>query len=203
MDTPNFDRIRFVTRHFDDLKGLRMLVPMGSVFFLEGLVTVFDSLPLLVLFLGIDAGVIFWIYRSRSYYQRRFGEVEPPDKRRRYFQQALYVGLLAIPLYFLYRGAFTFQRSEYVCLGGALLLTWLYLEQRVSEIHHLILGLLLLGLAAPVHSPSGFFRPELARSGMPQLLGGAAWVLAGLLDHWQLVRALPPLHEEDLAEDRA
>ena len=31
MKTPDLDRIRFITRHFNDLQGLRYWVPLGLV----------------------------------------------------------------------------------------------------------------------------------------------------------------------------
>jgi hypothetical protein len=75
MTTRDVERIRFVTQHFNDLQGLRM-VPVGLLLICQGLTSFFLSWPLVLLELTITVGSFFLIFRARSYY-RTFGEVEP------------------------------------------------------------------------------------------------------------------------------
>ena len=49
MESQNLDRIRFVTRHFNDLQGLRYLVPIGLITLSVGGTIHFASWPLLLL----------------------------------------------------------------------------------------------------------------------------------------------------------
>lgn len=97
-------------------------------------------------------------------------------------------------------------------LSGALFLgLWLWRGRRLSQSYHLALAVPLLGLAALGTSLGYFARengeiprildlllPALVYPGVALPLCGAAMVLAGLLDHWQLVRVLgwPETEEE-------
>lgn len=63
---------------------------------------------------------------------------------------------------------------------------WWLREQRLSQGYHLGIGLLLSGLSAL----GPWFVPAAVHFGAALLLCGSAMVLAGLLDHWQLVRVL-------------
>lgn len=131
MAAQDLGRIRFVTRHFNDLQGLRC-VP-----------------------------------------------TRPPSTLRAVFGQTMYV---------LY--------------GSAFLGVWLWRERRRSQGHHLVLAVLLLGLSALGASlgfyvqeggiPRAFdlFLPALVYPGLALLLCGSSMILAGLLDHGQLVRTL-------------
>lgn len=68
METRNLERIRFVTRHFNDLQGLRYAVPLGLLTLAWGGAGLLCGALLLgafLLFLG-----------ARRYYRRTFGEVE-------------------------------------------------------------------------------------------------------------------------------
>lgn len=64
--------------------------------------------------------------------------------------------------------------------------TWWLREQRLSQGHCLGFGLLLSGLS----TLSPWFAPAAVHFGVALLLCGSSLVLAGLLDHWQLVRVL-------------
>lgn len=64
--------------------------------------------------------------------------------------------------------------------------TWWLREQRLSQSHHLGLGLLLSGLAAL----GPWFLPAAVHFGAALLLCGSSLILAGLLDHWQIARVL-------------
>jgi hypothetical protein len=94
-----------------------------------------------------------------------------------------------------------FAQMVYVLYGSFLLGVWLWRERRRSQSHYLALAILLLGLAA-VGTSLGFLAradgeiarnidlllPALVYPGVAALLCGSSMVLAGLLDHWQLVR---------------
>ncbi len=76
MTTRDIDRIRFVTRHFRDLQGLRTLVPLGLLLLAYGAM---DAFPFRwVLCLAAALFLIAWgmMRRLGAYYQRTFGEVE-------------------------------------------------------------------------------------------------------------------------------
>jgi hypothetical protein len=92
----------------------------------------------------------------------------------------------------------------YALYGSLFLGIWLWRGRRLSQSHHLVLGVLLLGLAAFGACLGYFvwedreiprllldlFLPAVVHLWVALLLCGAAMILAGLLDHWQLVRAL-------------
>ena len=76
MESRDLDRIRFVTRHFHDLQGLRYAVPLGLITLSAGGLIHFANRPLAylpaVLFLPA-LGLLLW---ARRHY-RAYGEVEP------------------------------------------------------------------------------------------------------------------------------
>jgi hypothetical protein len=92
-------------------------------------------------------------------------------------------------------------QTMYVLSGSLFLGIWLWRERRGS--HHLVLAILLLGLSAlgtslgflagrngEIAPNIDFFLPVLVYPGMALLACGSSMILAGLIDHWQLVRAL-------------
>lgn len=203
----DFDRIRFVTRHFGDLKvGLRFLVPMGLIFLFEGLVSYFDSAILYLLGLAVWGGAVFFMmFRSERYFQARFGEVEQlsaPVSAE--IKTMLGLGLVFIIVTFLFVSSIygisdPTVRFQYLFTGSMLLTRWISMEHRLAQAYHLVLGASLLGLATRGAFPA-LVLPAwvLSHHGIAPILGGSAMVLAGLLDHRQLVRTLKPL--EALAE---
>jgi hypothetical protein len=94
-------------------------------------------------------------------------------------------------------------QTMYVLCGSLFLGVWLWRERRRSQSYHLAFAILLLGLSA-LGTSLGFlaqkdgeidriidlFLPALVYPGVALLLCGSTMVLAGLLDHWQLVEAL-------------
>lgn len=102
-------------------------------------------------------------------------------------------------------------QTLYVLSGALFLGFWLWRGRRLSQSYHLALAVPLLGLAG-LGTSLGFlaresgeiprildlFLPALVSPGVALPLCGAAMVLAGLLDHWQLVRVLgwPETEEE-------
>ncbi len=201
MEPEPLDRIRFVTRHFGELQGLWVLVPMGLIFLGGGLVTFFDSFALFLLDVPVFAAALFLLSRAKPYYRTRFGEVEhqgasPPA---RFYLEALVPALGVGFVFFLaVTGSQPFRRMQYVLFGSFLFFRWLGMEHRLSQGYNLVLGLLLLALAVP-DGPAGVAP---VHEGMSQILCGLSWILAGLLDHRQLVRTLgrlaaSPLEHED------
>jgi hypothetical protein len=105
-----------------------------------------------------------------------------------------------------------FAQTTYALYGALFLGAWLWRERRRSQDHHLALAILLLGLSALGTSlgflarPNGeitrgidLVLPALVYPKVALLLCGSSMILAGLLDHWQLVRALgrPVAGEEE------
>lgn len=95
-------------------------------------------------------------------------------------------------------------QTIYVLVGSFFLGLWLWRERHPSQRYHLALAVLLLGLAA-FGTSLGFlvwedreaivriinlFLTAVVRPWLALLVCGSAMILAGLLDHWQLVRAL-------------
>lgn len=78
METRSLERIRFVTRHFNDLQGLRYTVPLGLMALGLGGLIHFAGRPLAylpaVLFLPA-LGLLLW---AKRHYRRAYGEVEMP-----------------------------------------------------------------------------------------------------------------------------
>jgi hypothetical protein len=95
-----------------------------------------------------------------------------------------------------------YAQMVYALSGSIFLGLWLWRERRRSQSHNLTLAVLLLGLAAAGGSLGylvgngaippvvDLFLPGLVYPGLALLLCGASMVLAGLLDHWELTRAL-------------
>jgi hypothetical protein len=75
VSAQGIDRIRFVTRHFNELQGLRAMVS-GLMVMSQGLSQFFRSLPMAVLSFLVCLGSLIVILRTKSYYRRAFGEVE-------------------------------------------------------------------------------------------------------------------------------
>lgn len=79
-----------------------------------------------------------------------------------------------------------FIQMLYGLCGVFFLGTWWLREQRPSQGYHLAIGLLLSALSAL----GPWFAPAAVHFGTALLLCGSSLVLAGLLDHWQIVRVL-------------
>jgi hypothetical protein len=275
METRKLDRIRFVTRHFNDLQGLRYWAPLGLITLSLGGTTYFANRPFVILRFVLFLGAVLLAFGARRYYRNAFGEVEPqpvyPTRelpspsifspagsapRLAGFRQVspevryLLIPLgLAMVLFTLFQAtspAFTVEVDEsliqqpwvawdsislfvpaedykdvsalalspsttkavggqllYALLGACFLGVWLWRERRRSQSYYLVLGFLLLGLSALGTSlgyllredgglapTASFFLPAVIHLWVALLLCGASMILAGLLDHWQLVRVL-------------
>jgi hypothetical protein len=100
----------------------------------------------------------------------------------------------------------TFKVQMMYALFGSLFLgVWLWRGSRLSQSYYLAFGVLLLGLSV-MGAAMGFFwwdqgifnlvLPAEAHLWIALLLCGSTMILAGLLDHWQLVRVFKPAVEE-------
>lgn len=113
-------------------------------------------------------------------------------------------------------------QALYAICGACFVGVWLWRGRRFSQSYYLVLGILLLGLAAcgsclglllpalwglhflgpMMWYPGGseivrFVLLALAYPSLALVLCGAPMAIAGLLDHWQLVRVLKPVREEE------
>ncbi|MFY9820691.1 MAG: hypothetical protein WAM82_04865 [Thermoanaerobaculia bacterium] len=260
MNTADLDQIQFVTRHFNELQGLRLMMPAGLIALGLAFAVGFHNVPAQIFSVVVVVGAILLRVRLRSYYQTRFGEVESPAPGlepilslspagaatavagpRGFLNSGArrigtFVGLAFIPFSILWMMSpavvidqptdWSRLASQTVMVGGAPILkldpssllmmmyflcgslflgTWLWRGRRLSQSFYLVIGLLLLGLAT-LGASLGYvlqslfdrgiariaqvFVPPLSSLPITLVLCGAAFVLAGLLDHWQLVRAL-------------
>lgn len=271
MSVQRLNQIRFVTTHFNELQGLRYLVPLGLITLSIGGTTYFENGPIRFLRAIFLLGGIFLMMRAGRYYRRTFGEVKgqpvlpvaagdslsiysPAGSvprlalQRRSHPAARWLlavtGLCFVLLLTLraVSPAFTVSTDEslaqapwlaldsvttytgfteplpvewfwltlkmqimYLFYGSLFLALWLWRGRRLSQSYHLVLGVLLLGLSA-AGAFMGFllsgdwgprmvgigarFLPALAHFWVAVVLCGAAMILAGLMDHWQIVRVL-------------
>jgi hypothetical protein len=274
MTTRDFDRIRFVTRHFRDLQGLRTLVPLGLLLVAYGTMDSFPLWPVLLLMEVMFLISIGMRKRLGTYYQRTFGAVEqlPPLAGAQPSPLSLYrpavpvpsavdlrptspyprlliaVGVASVLLLSLWliapsrilgvsirgwnpwfphtpltvaSGSLTgtsgpwltsaLAELAYLVCGGAFVGLWFWRGRRLSQSYHLVLGALLLGIAAlgaglglvlPVLWNLGIarlangFLPLVAHFSLAEIVCGTALVIAGLLDHLQIARVLRPALEE-------
>jgi hypothetical protein len=176
----DLDRVVFVTRHFTGLQGFRRVgfglfilgMTLGDGFHLAGM----PALVLRFLFGGLS---ILVQYRAQVYYTARFGEVKAGalgvEPRLVWAMLALWLGWLAALVMKGHDGSW-----GYTGFAGVFLISiWCYRGFRFSQSYNLALGLLVLST------------PFLwGRSGVLEMMGGVALIVAGLLDHRQLVQAL-------------
>lgn len=66
MESPDLDRIRFVTHHFQDLQGLRYGVPMGLVALSGGVTAFFAGWPPTLLLLQAALVLVRVLGRAAS-----------------------------------------------------------------------------------------------------------------------------------------
>ncbi|HEV2855763.1 MAG TPA: hypothetical protein VHC97_23450 [Thermoanaerobaculia bacterium] len=76
MKDRDLDSIRFVTRHFNDLQGLRYWVPVGLITLSLGGTTYFANRPFVILRAVLFLGAFLLAFGARRYYRNVFGEVE-------------------------------------------------------------------------------------------------------------------------------
>lgn len=245
MELRDLDRIRFVTRHFNALRGLAFNLPVGLFFLAIGFVLLHAPAPrtFALSVVAILACCFLLAHRAaEAWYRTRFGEVEQVglgevEVRWEFlwgFGRAVLRDIVG-PTYFrakfgkadapstsskswppgftLLTAAFVIVdnvirdhyglRAEtaflYAAVATGLFRRWALLGRSRLTAHYLVLGTLLLVLAAAGWS-SVLFVPALgfgpgAASGW--MLIGCLFVLMGLLDHRLLVRTLAPLPPQE------
>ncbi len=194
MSPQDFDRIRFLTRHFRQLQGLRWMVPGGLLFLSLGLGPMFaPDQPALLL--AVLAGAVFLSLRSRDFYRERFGEVEPRPLKigERPLEWVPVLAVMGIEELGK-RGLYPVSLCLYASAGLLFVFTffWGIGEGRRHQSHYLVLGALFLFLALAGSAVAAFL-PGMTRPGVDLILCGCAMILAGLLDHQFLVQTLERL----------
>jgi hypothetical protein len=190
---PDLERIRFLTRNFRLLQGLRIKVPMGLLLMAAGTAN-FGAFPLYATFL-IATFAIFRSAMAEAFYRRRFGEVERPDRR---FVTVTRPWALIAAVVFLYGNVAWLiaaphnARPVYVFCGVVLI--WLWLETGRSRYlyYYPLLGSLILAAGAP-NATFGYLFPAMATFRAASIFAGAVIVVVGLLDHRQLAVGMPRL----------
>jgi hypothetical protein len=204
MDTRELDRIGFVTRHFGDLQGLRTLVPLGMIWFSQGLARAVLFLPApemvqSVLFFSLVGGsfaaAMLLMFRSGPYYRRLLGEVEARREITLSMWLPTVVLASAVLLYLFATRSLSVPRVQCALFGSGLPAYWFIRECRWSQSYHLLLGGLLIALA--VLGPGVY---PAAQDAVASTVAGASWLIAGLLDHQQLLKTLGQLPPPDLDE---
>lgn len=195
MEQDDLDRIRFITRHFHELKGLKEKVPFGLLLLGTGIGQSLSLKPGLLLL-----GAVLWLERRADlYYSCRFGRVERQPKRSTLGIVTRVLALLILVFLLLPIGARVFGDGGVLCLfvGSLLSVGWFRSGCQPSRAHDIALGALLLDLA--VHGIHFGISTPATPSIVNYLACGTSLILAGLLDHRLLVRSLKPIEESDLA----
>jgi len=193
MQDQDLDQVRFVTRYYSALQGLK-IVPFGLFMTLmsfrslgwpvlggEGDCTY--TLPLLVL-------LIAGYYAIGRYYTRRFGEVQPV-KEDGYWWKAM------LPL-FLLIAALVIENLllPHFSLTGLLVAAMLFYSARVlRRPHYWAAGILMAVVSLlPLVVGSDPRNKIYGTMGFLWSLSlGLAWTVNGLIDHFMLVRSFKPL----------
>jgi len=189
-DVQRLDRIRFVTRYFGVLRGLSLKVPLGLVLLGLGFSDLHGRVPGFMP--AVILGALCLMLITRFYYRRTFGEVEPrPESVAERSSPWSLIGVLVFftPSLIQVYAPLPPAQSIYVIWSSAFFVFWTFYGRSRFQSYYLGLGFLLLGFAA-LCGPSAHVLPALVNPGIADLLCGAALILAGLLDHLQLVRTL-------------
>lgn len=220
MDTRDLDRIRFVTRRFNFLQGgLRCAVPIGLLNLAGGIGAILvgrAEVLALSLQLGLTAGSLFLMFRTKAYYQATLGVVEPEAIAAAPYQLSVFSPagaaprlaalrdsagarrltvwlILVLPLAAIVRpDRMTLTRAMALVMGAVWLASWwVEREHRLSEAHHALFGLLFLALWMFGGSSGLLLDGHSSLSGF-QIVLGLSLVACGLIDHLRLMRALGP-----------
>jgi hypothetical protein len=122
METRKLDRIRFVTRHFNDLQGLRYWVPLGLITLSLGGTVYFDNPRFLILRAVLFLTAFAVATGARRYYIYTFGEVEPQESAPVRELQSLSIYSPAGPTQRLFQPMPPMVRSIWIPLGLTVIL---------------------------------------------------------------------------------
>jgi hypothetical protein len=185
-------RIEFVTRNFDSLKGL-YAVPFG----LLALTLAAARSGLIALRGGqwesaaIAAALLLSLGGAKLYYDRRFGRAVPRPSDAAYHVELVVFRGIAISALFV---PLATRTGGWLSLAAPFLALALTVAARPSALRfrsHWVV------LAALVAATSPLLPADLTLSLALRLaLVGGYFLVCGLLDHWLLVRTLAPLPKE-------
>lgn len=186
MDNPT--RVRYITRNFDALQGLKM-VPFGLYFLAMGAGWLGKqgdlslSLPAFVLTL-----LVYWL--TGRYYTRNFGRVN--SERSNLVNNFLLP--LAVILILWVAAAIDYSMRLPVSVFGLtlaiILFFWWWLQEQRTRIHYAIMAslIVLISLAPLAGIGEGWLIIQPPGT-VFHLLVGAIFVLGGILDHLILVKS--------------
>ena len=208
----DLERVRFVTRNFGRLQGLRGKIPLGLALLLCGVGEILPYPFGYKLALALLPGPFLIQFLAKRYYLRRFGQVEGPDVKSRIGRKMRLAAAAAL-LGWIFGHMFAHvsplrdPRTFYVGCGAALIWLWTEMGRGPSLLYYPILASLALAVGAPSRT-FGYLLPPMGRLGPCCIFVGFTLLLAGLLDHRQLVRAVArfarpaeELDHETLAEE--
>ena len=185
----NLTRIRYITRNFDTLQGLKM-VPFGLYFLATGAGWLGEqgdlSLSLPAFALTILA---YWLI-SR-YYTRNFGRVYP---ERSNIVNNILLPLVVILILWIAAAVDYWMRLPVSIFGLTLAITlfgWWWLQDQRTRVHYAVMsGLIALISLAPLSGiGEGWSIIQPPRT-LFNLLVGVIFVIGGILDHLILVNSL-------------
>lgn len=194
----DLQRVRYVTKNYRELQGLR-LAPLGLFLLLWGTIrwlgapTWLTDSPvpfLLALIVGLFSNKIM-----ESYYQSRFGYVEPDPERTRRERRWSMIGPLVAFMAIVLDEALQLQEIVVWLLWMTPVLAYMFIVEwphRRFTIHRIIAGLFLVGVnALPL---LGITRLSSYTLGLITI--GLMLVIIGLIDHLLLVRTFKPVPED-------
>lgn len=191
------ERVRYVTRNFGDLQGLKSvltgalflaMVPMYASGFQWGLVL------MVAVLLGVGP---LWLVVDR-YYELRFGRVRAASgghPRSRTLIRAAGMAVYVVAVV----GEIQLQPTvSLLAIGMALTTLAFWWTERPFKGYYLVVSALLVGVALlPLIGLLPSERSPQFNSGMVFVITGAFLILRGVMDHRWLVRNMKPLPEEE------
>jgi hypothetical protein len=140
MKPPDLDRIRFVTRHFDELKGLH-LAGLGLLFLSIG-VPLFRrgssvaALPVFAVQLALLAGAFVLTLYAKTYYKKRFGEVQPLGEPVLHLEAlSIYSSGVAPPVRYTKAKGDFWMFPRMLLIGGFCLIVYVALRRISPTVH--------------------------------------------------------------------
>lgn len=191
----NLARVRYITRNFDALQGLKM-VPFGLFFLTMGAGWLGEqgdlslSLPAFVLTL-----LVYWLIGR--YYTRNFGRVN--SERSNLVNN--FILPLAVILILWVAAAVDYWMPLPVSIFGltlaVILFVWWWLQEQRTRIHYAVMaGLIALISLAPLGGIQEGWSIIQQPGTIFYLLVGAIFVIGGILDHLILVNGFTQRRSE-------
>jgi hypothetical protein len=178
-------RVKYVTRYYGMLQGLKA-VPFGMVIISLALRDAgLDEFATPLLFVAV---VLFFV--TDRFYDRRFGRVQQSDRTRQVRDLVLFlVGA------FLVIALENMMLLPFSLIGTAVAMLFFVLGIRMKTYYYLPLGLALLAASfLPWYLRVPLTDPAYGSLGLVLLLTlGGVMILAGLLDHWRLMKVMRPV----------